>query len=704
MVFATSAPLIFKGFMPAASTIRAPRRRRKWLVAPVCLAWTLAHAQSPLPLAGRLADIRELNRYNPERALPILQRLEPEARASSLQDKAEFLVRLCEAYHGVGQLDLADAACEEVVADGHAAKDDATLAKGLLYKSYVVFSKGATAESHRLVWESEKIASRTSDRELQVRAMISSGLAFVEEGNYLRALERLQAGASLARQGGEPVEIIIALNQLARLYGTLHEYDKGFATLAEANAAAVQMHSPNRISTLKETEYALAIDSGQTRRAREAMLAALAAARQIGAKDRIARALGNLADCYLKLHEYDKAIDYANQAYEAARALRNEWIMAVSRFNIGQALIAKGRLTEGKRYVEEALVKLEKADVKPTLQAALAEYGVALEAAGDPVGAVKAYHRERALSNLLFEQRRQKATLELQAKYEADKNQQQIELLRRENKIKSAELDNRRLQQRVWWLLAVVFALASIIVGTLYRKVRNANAQLEEKNLELKQQSVRDSLTGLYNRRHFQDYMRGYKHVEKRGAGMSGEEVVGALFLLDVDHFKNINDSYGHAAGDCVLKAIAVSLREVLRGTDMIVRWGGEEFIAFLPAIPKSGLDEVARRLLTGISSLVIEHQGKQLLVNVSIGFAPYPLAPAGQALSWERAVNLVDMALYLAKAHGRNRAYGVCGFARCGEISIEEVEQDLEHAWREGFVDLSIVLGGNWPELRAAG
>lgn len=690
--------------MSAASPNRSLRSHRKWLVASLCLAWTLSHAQTPAPLSQRLAEIQELNRYNPEGALPLLQRLEAEARAGSKQDKAEFLAQLCNAYHSLRKLDQADAACDELIAEGRAAHDDAMLAKGMLNKSYILYSRGAAAESHRLIWESEKIATRTSDRELRVRTIISSGVSYSEEGNYPRALERLQTAASHARQTGEPLQIVIALNQLARLYGTLHEYDKGFATLAEANAAAAQMNSPNRTVTLKETEYALAIDSGQTERAREAMLGALASARKIGAKDSIARALGNLADCYLKLRDYDNVISYANQAYEAGRALGDGWVMAVARFNIGQALIAKGRVAQGKRYAEEAFETFEKAGMKPAMQAALAEYGQALEEVGDYAGSVKAYHRERELSNELFEQRRQKATLELQAKYEADKKQAQIELLRRENKINSAELDNRRLQQRVWWLLALVFALASIIVGTLYRKVRNANAKLEEKNQELKQQSVRDPLTGLYNRRHFQDYMRNYRHNEKRGAGTSGEEVVGALFLLDVDQFKNINDSCGHAAGDSVLKAISASLRDILRDTDMIVRWGGEEFIAFLPAIPKSGLDEVSRRLLTGISSLVIDHQGTPLSANVSIGFAPYPLAPGGQPLPWERALNLVDMALYLAKAHGRNRAYGVRCFANFERTSMEEVEQDLERAWREGYVDLSIVLGGSWPELRAAG
>jgi hypothetical protein len=76
-------------------------------------------------------------------------------------------------------------------------------------------------------------------------------------------------------------------------------------------------------------------------------------------------------------------------------------------------------------------------------------------------------------------------------------------------------------------------------------------------------------------------------------------------------------------------------------------------------------------------------------------------LAPGGKPMSWERAVNLVDMALYLAKGHGRNRAYGVNGFARGATLSIEEIEKDIEAAWREGSVDLSIVQG-TWPELRA--
>jgi diguanylate cyclase (GGDEF)-like protein len=406
------------------------------------------------------------------------------------------------------------------------------------------------------------------------------------------------------------------------------------------------------MAQLKSTEYGLAVRTGQMQRALKAQMAALELQRKIGAHSLVTYSLINLSDCYLKMRDFRHATAYSLQAIAAAEAQNDRTAVATARINLGQAYLATGRLAEGKASFDAGLAEYEQNGDKPQLQAVLQEYGQALEHAGDYAAAVSAYHRERTLSNELFEKRRQQAMLELQEKYDADKKQRQIELLERENQVKSAEIDNRRLQQRIWGLLIVVFGLVSVIVGLLYRKVRHANAQLHEKNQELKQQSVRDPLTGLYNRRHFQDFMRTHQQLEKRGAGTSGDEMVGALFLMDVDHFKHINDTYGHGAGDAVLIRIAASLREILRETDMIVRWGGEEFLAFLPAIPRSGLDEVARRLLKG---------------------------------------------------HGRNRAYGVRGFAGFAQTSMDEIEQNLEQAWRAGFVDMSIVTAG-WPELRAAG
>ncbi len=687
--------------MLAGLTKRSPRTLRGLLLAPLCLAGALACAQpasapAPSRLDARLEHLREIGRFAPHKVLPELKELEAQARAAGVRTKTDFLFQSGLAKLGIGLKQEAFALGEELYAFGLAQKDNRAMAKGQLVKTYSAYDLNRLAESHQFAWDAERLADLSTDVPLQVTAAIASAQSHGEEGNFPPALAKMQEAVALARRHNEPVTLVIALDSLANLYSQMKEYDRGFEALDEAVKLAENTASPGRQATLKSTEFILASSTNQPQRGLRALLAALALQRQIDAESDIVYSLVNLSDSYLKEHDYSRTIDYGNQAIAAAQRINDESSVATARINIGQAYMGMGRLAEGKRNFEAGLKHYEESENKPELQGVLIEYGGVLERAGDLQGAVKAYHRERALSNELFEKQRQKAIWELQEKYETDKKQRQIELLSRENLVKSTEIDNRRLQQRVWWLLALVFALSSIVVTLLYRKVRQANAQLEVKNLELKQQSSRDPLTALYNRRHFQEFMRTHMQVEKRGSGTSGEEIVGALFLLDIDHFKKVNDTYGHAAGDLVLKMIAENLREILRETDMIVRWGGEEFLAFLPAIPRSGVEEIARRLLVGITAQTIHYQGHAITVNVSIGFAPFPLSPGEHPLPWERAVNLVDMALYLAKAHGRNRAYGVRGFANFAQTSMEDIEQDLERAWRSGFVDLSIVLGSN--------
>jgi diguanylate cyclase (GGDEF)-like protein len=682
-----------------AGLFRALQQRRSHaLLAALLLTGGSALAQDKT-LHERFLEIQETARMFPQRGLPMLAQVEADAKRGTPAEQVEFLILTSDIQHFLGKHTEALRLAEQAITRGQQLKNNDLVARALLAKAYALFSLNETAASHQVVWEAEKLTAAGRDVELQVRSAVSSGQSFAEDGNLPLALAKLQSAATQARQSGVPRLSAIAFNALAYLYDQMREYDKGFEALDEAKRAAEQMHSPARLASLASAEYALSIDSHQMQRALKAELWALELRRKLDAKAMIGTTLVNLSDCYLKLHDYHNALSYAQQALDHSRVQNDDELAATARLNMGQVYLAMGNLADGKKNIEAGMAWFEKAGRKPDLQAVLVEYGGALEHAGDLAGALAAYHRERKLSDELFEQRRQKAMMELQEKYEADKKQRQIVLLRQENQVKSTELDNRRLQQRVWWLLAVVFALASGIVGLLYRKVRHANAQLEEKNQELKQQSARDPLTALYNRRHFQEFMRSHQPTERRVSGdADGDDMVSAMYLLDVDHFKHINDTYGHGAGDAVLREIADALRDILRETDMIVRWGGEEFLAFLPAVPRASLDEVARRLLTGIPARTIDYQGATLSVQVSIGFAPFPLAPGAGMVSWERAVNIVDMALYLAKGHGRNRAYGVHSVS--AGASMDQIEQDIEQAWRDGKVDLTIVMG-NQPELR---
>jgi diguanylate cyclase (GGDEF)-like protein len=675
---------------------------------PLASSSALAQTDDDILLA-RLLDVGELSRFVPEKALAALDQLAPELVGATGALQAEVLTTQADARMRLGRYDEAMATAERAIALGRDLHDDAIVAKSQLTKVYILFARADVAAAHQLAFDTEKLAMRTNNAAVRAQATITAGQSHAEQGNFPAALTKLQQAVEIARGAtSDPTMLSAALNALTKLLTQMKEFDKAAATLDELLRETARLKSPGRMAIAKNSEYWLASDTGQMQRAMRALLSSLELERKLGADRMAANTLVNLADIHLKLRDYPRAAQYAQEALRSTQKTNDESAAATARLNLGNAYLAMGRIVDGKHQYEAGMARYEKENNKPELQLVLREYGVALENAGDLAGALQAYHRERALSDELFEHQRQKAMLELQEKYETDKKERQIELLSRENQLQTAELDNRRLQQRVWWLLALVFALAAVVVGLLYRKVRQTNAQLEEKNLELKAQSTLDPLTSLYNRRHFQDYMRAQaplpsatpltgqpakKRADQRSA--RDNDQVGALFLLDVDHFKHINDSYGHAAGDAVLKMIAENLRIALRETDMIVRWGGEEFLAFLPAIPRDGIEEIAQRILQGISAQRVRYQEHDIAVNVSVGFAPYPLTPGSTPLAWERAVNLVDMALYLAKAHGRNRAYGVRGFANFERTSMEAIEQDLERAWRDGFVELSVVLGG---------
>ncbi len=154
-----------------------------------------------------------------------------------------------------------------------------------------------------------------------------------------------------------------------------------------------------------------------------------------------------------------------------------------------------------------------------------------------------------------------------------------------------------------------------------------------------------DSLTGLPNRRGLLEASDGALVRSRR----SGRTV--SIVLSDLDHFKRVNDSLGHAAGDAVLKAVADAIRSTVRSQDVAARWGGEEFLLLLPDTGKEGAVHVAESARSAISALVIEHNGSRIQVTLSLGVAEH-LADR----SIEETIAQADAALYLAKEEGRNR------------------------------------------------
>jgi diguanylate cyclase (GGDEF)-like protein len=171
-----------------------------------------------------------------------------------------------------------------------------------------------------------------------------------------------------------------------------------------------------------------------------------------------------------------------------------------------------------------------------------------------------------------------------------------------------------------------------------------ANIRLRE---ALRTQSVRDALTGLYNRRYLEELLEREVRRAARGAHSLG------VLMIDLDHFKNFNDTYGHDAGDAVLRETGVSLARGIRAEDFVCRFGGEEFVVILPTASLDAACARAERLRLKMKELTVMHQGRSMgMLTVSVGVAVFP----EHGLSPKELMAAADAALYEAKRRGRDQ------------------------------------------------
>jgi diguanylate cyclase (GGDEF)-like protein len=239
-----------------------------------------------------------------------------------------------------------------------------------------------------------------------------------------------------------------------------------------------------------------------------------------------------------------------------------------------------------------------------------------------------------------------------------------------ENNLSDNVFTSERLE-----LLNILSSQASISIenARLYEnveeKVRERTIQLNDANEKLKELSLHDPLTNLYNRRYVFEFI-GNKlnvfvknkaislHKQERRRLASNEDVIG-IYLIDIDHFKMVNDTYGHSAGDTVLITLSEVLNNMIRSEDCLIRWGGEEFLIILYNTKPGYLDTFSKKILETIEKTPIRiSESETIHKSCSVGFVQMPLDLTNPLLlNLEQMINLSDYALYYAKEHGRSCA-----------------------------------------------
>ena len=500
-------------------------------------------------------------------------------------------------------------------------------------------------------------------------------------GNPAAAVAKALAAEALAERIGSGAERVRLMILVAVVDAELGYLERARETAGEAYRLATDMRFTEAMALAQLDEAYIESQTGHRDRQRRLLESALAIAQRTPGLDYIAiGCLSNLADYEQHQGDFAAMLRYSSHGTEMAGRAGDDIGLVFALANQGIAQGELGRIDQATSTLQSSIDLADRLGMQVHVVGITHELVRLLERAGRYREALAAIHRSEAANEQLTRQEREKAVLELQEKYASERKTREIERLSAANRLRDAELAARTWKQRLWAALALASALAAaLLVQWLRRQAR----RLREDNAHLAEEIQHDPLTGAGNRRHFERLMA--RLADARDPDLARIGLVG-LMVVDIDHFKQINDRHGHEAGDAVLVEVTRRLRALLREQDAVVRWGGEEFVLVLPGTSTPGLAVLAGRVLRAMADTPIGPQAVR--VTVSAGAVAHPVV-AGAPV--DTAFRLADAAMYLAKQRGRNRA--LCVGALEG-ATLAQACVDLAAAERVGQVELLGVTG----------
>lgn len=608
--------------------------------------------------------------------------------------RREHWVALTNVQLDMGSNDAARATVAQFLSWSRSHNDEPGRILATILEAEVHVNAGETTRAYLLLQSIEQAALGTRDASVLWAFHDQMGRCRTELGkfelaidSFLKALphaERLQRGASLSR--------LYSLEGLSNAYSSMRNWTKALELNQAALDIALALDSRKKQASLYLNRGVIFSGMGRLGDAERVNLKSMAIARQAGLTSILATALNNQSDTLLQRRDYAAAMAMAQEALAMYTQLGRESGRGSALANLGFARMGMGQVAQGSADVHDALRIFHSADTLADQEAVLGELSHMYQRLGMTAQALASVRKQQELSEQLFKTERERAVANLQEVFDTAARQKRIESLAQDNSLKDLEIQTQRIYQIVIFIGGVVAAAFGLFAFHLYRRVKKSNQLLRQLNLQLEFHSIRDPLTGLFNRRYFLELMDRRSIDDPRLR--HNDNLPDGIILLDVDGFKQINDTLGHSVGDCALVEVAHRLRRVVRDTDTVVRWGGEEFLIYSPHSSAEHLRLLTQRMLDSVGSQTMALGGRHLQLTVSAGFLNLPFDDMPeQQFSWERAVRWADMAMYHAKQNGRNRAVGLVSLVTPKDNALSRLEADFS-----GQLAMQVLL---WHDLR---
>lgn len=495
-------------------------------------------------------------------------------------------------------------------------------------------SRRALAEADRMV----AMLEGSSERQLYAEALVQRGGVLSMLGEQAKALLDYQRARAAFREAGIDHEVDALMLEIAIAYRRIGDWQQAERYFTRSVERMEDKQDWDRVITdLIQLGY-LYDESGKPQKAKASFERAITVARAHDEPLSEASANIGLATAQVSLGEYDAALATLARAASGFEALQNHGGDDMLLLLTGQALAGKGQHLEAMDRYAQALPLIEKDGNQRYLALLYQARAASQEALGNAAQALADYKRYSALQTSLQGKMRLEQSRLLEYEYEIRKREFENHRLRAEASTRKSQLQALE-RVRHWQTLALSLGVLLVaVLGALALRQR-------KRTRRLRTLAMTDPLTDVASRRAIE------KIAERALAEAAQLQAPVSVLLLDLDHFKTINDRYGHAAGDEVLRATTQAWQGQLRGRDRLGRIGGEEFAVVCMDANREQALAIAGRLLAATRALQLPGIDPALHVRTSIGIA--------QARPGDTRASLfarADAALYRAKHEGRDR------------------------------------------------
>jgi diguanylate cyclase (GGDEF)-like protein len=489
--------------------------------------------------------------------------------------------------------------------------------------------------------ELTRIIDAVRDRPLALGCVLRDrGWLNFRDGNPDQALDDLLRAYALLRRNASKGEAMVAAGRLSMAQFSVRDYPQALALVDETIAFFREEKAQIRLATALDRRAAILKAAG---RLDEALLAATEALRiHEGIGDRVGTGLSQMRMCGVEidrnaLQEAARWCDRAELTLSQTSGMDDNDYRTLAALR-GRLFLALGRSKEAVGQFDRAIAPggaqpaddiAELYELRSRAHAAVGNYSAAFSDQGEYLRRM----REQGTLDRIRE------VAQLRVQFENDQEKQKIVLLEKDKKLAEERLNSQTRTTQLVAIAGLAGLITAFFLGYALLSHRRHRA-------ELIRLAERDELTGLLNRRAI---VRKAVEVLSRAREAKGTLVIG---LIDLDHFKSINDRFGHAVGDQLLQRFAAALRTSLHTREVFGRYGGEEFLVLFPDTSMDQARQASERLRANLRDQRLLVDDQDVSVTISLGLASYE---SGDVL-FDQIARRADIALYVAKTQGRDR------------------------------------------------